>query len=241
MSPSFTSFPSGTRGGGLASVCGHLGEGEWPRLRHTAPLSSSVTARTLHLSLLLPAVTGVPSPRATDPPSHVRPLFFPCVKPAAPSADPVPVSPSRFRAHLYSFGVSRQQNLPFSPISTRSPTVQASHQIPRFPPRPRFPVSRPPPKWPGSDWVTCPFSLQLDGPPAVALGQCPLVGPGPMHRRHLLLPARVRPAAYTHPPAAASASPASSTSPKPPVLSCTSMGLGFCRGRVLWKPINTGR
>ncbi|XP_066875428.1 myotonin-protein kinase isoform X13 [Kogia breviceps] len=30
----------------------------------------------------------------------------------------------------------------------------------------------------------------LDGPPAVALGQCPLVGPGPMHRRHLLLPAR---------------------------------------------------
>ncbi|XP_017918117.1 PREDICTED: myotonin-protein kinase isoform X4 [Capra hircus] len=31
----------------------------------------------------------------------------------------------------------------------------------------------------------------LDGPPAVALGQCPLVGPGPMHRRHLLLPARV--------------------------------------------------
>ncbi|XP_049643210.1 myotonin-protein kinase [Suncus etruscus] len=31
----------------------------------------------------------------------------------------------------------------------------------------------------------------LDGPPAVALGQCPLVGPGPLHRRHLLLPARV--------------------------------------------------
>ncbi|XP_051018448.1 myotonin-protein kinase isoform X6 [Acomys russatus] len=31
----------------------------------------------------------------------------------------------------------------------------------------------------------------LDSPPAVALGQCPLVGPGPMHRRHLLLPARV--------------------------------------------------
>uniref|UniRef100_H2QGL9 non-specific serine/threonine protein kinase n=2 Tax=Pan TaxID=9596 RepID=H2QGL9_PANTR len=43
----------------------------------------------------------------------------------------------------------------------------------------------------GSDRVTCPFSLQLDGPPAVAVGQCPLVGPGPMHRRHLLLPARV--------------------------------------------------
>ncbi|XP_039722177.1 myotonin-protein kinase isoform X7 [Pteropus medius] len=31
----------------------------------------------------------------------------------------------------------------------------------------------------------------LDGPPAVALGQCPLVGPSPIHRRHLLLPARV--------------------------------------------------
>eukprot|EP00071_Canis_lupus_P003995 XP_005616486.1 myotonin-protein kinase isoform X2 [Canis lupus familiaris] len=29
------------------------------------------------------------------------------------------------------------------------------------------------------------------GPQAVARGQCPLVGPGPMHRRHLLLPARV--------------------------------------------------
>nr|XP_038967198.1 myotonin-protein kinase isoform X12 [Rattus norvegicus] len=29
------------------------------------------------------------------------------------------------------------------------------------------------------------------GPPAVAVGQCPLVGPGPMHRRHLLFPARV--------------------------------------------------
>uniref|UniRef100_A0A8C9AQ90 Myotonin-protein kinase n=1 Tax=Prolemur simus TaxID=1328070 RepID=A0A8C9AQ90_PROSS len=43
----------------------------------------------------------------------------------------------------------------------------------------------------GSDRVTCPFSLQLDGPTAVALGQCPLVGPGPMHRRHLLFPARV--------------------------------------------------
>lgn len=31
----------------------------------------------------------------------------------------------------------------------------------------------------------------LDGPPAVAVGQCPLVGPSPMHRRHLLFPARV--------------------------------------------------
>ncbi|XP_023560211.1 myotonin-protein kinase isoform X2 [Octodon degus] len=31
----------------------------------------------------------------------------------------------------------------------------------------------------------------LDGPSAAALGQCPLVGPGPMHRRHLLLLARV--------------------------------------------------
>ncbi|KAL0609750.1 Myotonin-protein kinase, partial [Plecturocebus cupreus] len=43
--------------------------------------------------------------------------------------------------------------------------------------------------------ICCPLCrlppwLLLDGPPAVALGQCPLVGPGPMHRRHLLLPAR---------------------------------------------------
>ncbi|XP_036038745.1 myotonin-protein kinase isoform X6 [Onychomys torridus] len=41
-----------------------------------------------------------------------------------------------------------------------------------------------------SPWATDPPS-HLDGPPAVALGQCPLVGPGPVHRRHLLLPARV--------------------------------------------------
>ncbi|XP_049982206.1 myotonin-protein kinase isoform X4 [Alexandromys fortis] len=41
-----------------------------------------------------------------------------------------------------------------------------------------------------SPWAMDPPS-HLDGPPAVALGQCPLVGPGPVHRRHLLLPARV--------------------------------------------------
>ncbi|XP_057615474.1 myotonin-protein kinase isoform X4 [Chionomys nivalis] len=41
-----------------------------------------------------------------------------------------------------------------------------------------------------SPWAMDPPS-HLDGPLAVALGQCPLVGPGPVHRRHLLLPARV--------------------------------------------------
>ncbi|KAF7472927.1 Hypothetical predicted protein [Marmota monax] len=80
---------------------GQVGGGKGPRLGHAAPPPFSAPSRAIRLSLLLPAVTGVPSPRATDPPSH------------------------------------------------------------------------------------------LDGPPAVALGQSPLVGPGPMHRRHLLLPARV--------------------------------------------------
>uniref|UniRef100_A0A8C9M943 non-specific serine/threonine protein kinase n=1 Tax=Panthera tigris altaica TaxID=74533 RepID=A0A8C9M943_PANTA len=61
-----------------------------PRLGHAAPPPSSVPPRALRLSLLLPAVTGVPSPRATDAPSHVRPLFFPCIKPAGPSATPAP-------------------------------------------------------------------------------------------------------------------------------------------------------
>uniref|UniRef100_A0A8C0JPK9 non-specific serine/threonine protein kinase n=1 Tax=Canis lupus dingo TaxID=286419 RepID=A0A8C0JPK9_CANLU len=68
----------GQRGGRWAhGVCGHLGEGEGPRLGHAAPPPSSVPPRALCLSLLLPAVTGVPSPRATDAPSHVRPLFLP--------------------------------------------------------------------------------------------------------------------------------------------------------------------
>uniref|UniRef100_A0A7N9D861 non-specific serine/threonine protein kinase n=1 Tax=Macaca fascicularis TaxID=9541 RepID=A0A7N9D861_MACFA len=59
------------------------------------------------------------------------------------------------------------------------------------------------------------------GPPAVALGQCPLVGPGPMHRRHLLLPARVRPAAHA-PSAAAPLAPPALCHP----LSCAFAGLG---------------
>ncbi|KAM9047441.1 myotonin-protein kinase isoform 1-T1 [Megaptera novaeangliae] len=150
------------------------------------------------------AVTGVPSPRATDPPSHVRPLFFPCVKPAAPFADSVPISPypcPDLEAHPYLFEVPVSRHPPFMPKSTRSPSVQASHQIPSRISLDDLPDLDSPlcllhpaeggRAELGSDRVTCPFSLQLDGPPAVALGQCPLVGPGPMHRRHLLLPARV--------------------------------------------------
>lgn len=108
-SSSCVPFPEGDGGGRWArGVCGHLGEGEGPRLGHAAPPPSSVPPRALCLSLLLPAVTGVPSPRATDPPSHVRPLFFPCIKPAGPSADPALVSPSRFRDHPISGGSRRQ-------------------------------------------------------------------------------------------------------------------------------------
>ena len=89
-SPPSVPFPEGDGGRWARGVCGHLGEGEGPRLGHAAPPPSSVPPRALRLSLLLPAVTGVPSPRATDAPSHVRPLFFPCIKPAGPSATPAP-------------------------------------------------------------------------------------------------------------------------------------------------------
>lgn len=109
------------------------------------------------------------------------------------------VSPSRYRAHPTSLRLWRTDALRSAPDL---PPFKA-HQIPsgisldNLPgldsPRSLAPLLR---AGLGSDRVTCPFSLQLDGPPAVALGQCPLVGPGPMHRRHLLLPARVRPAAH---------------------------------------------
>nr|XP_028694307.1 myotonin-protein kinase isoform X6 [Macaca mulatta] len=104
------------------------------------------------------------------------------------------VSPSRYRAHPTSLRLWRTDALRSAPDL---PPFKA-HQIPsgisldNLPgldsPRSLAPLLR---AGLGSDRVTCPFSLQLDGPPAVALGQCPLVGPGPMHRRHLLLPARV--------------------------------------------------
>lgn len=59
-----------------------LGTGEEPRLGHAAaPLSFSGLHAPYTSSLLLPAVTGVPSPRATDPPSHVRSLSSPTPSP----------------------------------------------------------------------------------------------------------------------------------------------------------------
>lgn len=203
-------------------MCTHLGEGEGPRLGHAAPPPSSVTPRALRLSLLLPAVTGVPSPRATDPPSHVRLLFFPCVKPTAPSADPIPVFRSKFRVHPTCLGFQAADSLHSSPTSTRFPQFRPLAKSRLGSPSIPCPTSAPhaishpcQSGWAGlgSDRVTCPFSLQLDGPPAVALGQCPLVGPSPMHRRHLLLPARVRPAAHTL--ASATAPAPRSTHPKP--------------------------
>ncbi|XP_037674974.1 myotonin-protein kinase isoform X3 [Choloepus didactylus] len=143
------------------------------------------------------AVTGIPSPRATDPPSHVRPLSFPCLKPAASLYRPP--SPSRFRAQSTSQGLQTRRP-PFIPHLLDHPRFKPVTEFrPRISPAPRnldFPRCLSPPAERGraglgSDRVTCPFSLQLDGPPAVVLGPCPLVGPGPMHRRHLLLPARV--------------------------------------------------
>lgn len=222
VSPSFTPFPEGAGGGWPAGVCRHLGEGEGPRLGHAAPLPSSITPRALRLSLLLPAVTGVPSPRATDPPSHVRPLFFPCVKPTAQSTDPIPVSWSKFRVHPTYLGFHAADSLHSNPTSTRFPQFRPLAKSRPGSPSIPCPTSAPlaifrprQGSWAGlgSDRVTCPFSLQLDGPPAVALGQCPLVGPSPMHRRHLLLSARVRPAAHTL--ASATAPAPHSTHPKP--------------------------
>ncbi|ELK12768.1 Myotonin-protein kinase [Pteropus alecto] len=146
------------------------------------------------------AVTGVPSPRAADPPSHVRPLFFPCVKPTAPSSDPIPVSRSKFRVHPTRSGFQAADSFHSSPTSTRfpqfGPLAKSRPGSPSIPCPTSAPLAISRPRqggWAGlgSDRVTCPFSLQLDGPPAVALGQCPLVGPSPIHRRHLLLPARV--------------------------------------------------
>lgn len=55
--------------------CMNPGAGEESRLGHRSRATALLRPpRSIHLSLLLPAVTGVPSPRATDPPSHVRPL-----------------------------------------------------------------------------------------------------------------------------------------------------------------------
>lgn len=104
----------GRRGEVGRGVCGHLGAGEGPRLGHAAPPPSSVPPRALCLSLLLPAVTGVPSPRATDLPSHVRPLFFPCIKPFSPSADPAP-SPRPDSGITLTLGGSREQTPSIQP------------------------------------------------------------------------------------------------------------------------------
>lgn len=148
----------GRRGGGrwARGVCGHLGEGEGPRLGHAAPPPSSVPPRALCLSLLLPAVTGVPSPRATDPPSHVRPLFFPCIKPAGPSADPAPVSPSRFRDHpIWGFqAADTLHSVPRLPAVPRSrPPTRSRLGSPLIPSPTPSAVSRPLPRAAGPGWA----------------------------------------------------------------------------------------
>ncbi|XP_010612887.1 myotonin-protein kinase isoform X10 [Fukomys damarensis] len=69
------------------------------------------------------AVTGVPSPRATDAPSHVRPLSFPCLRPATPSRSPRPVL--GLTLHLW----GSRRHTPFSPTSVRSSSIQGFQQI----------------------------------------------------------------------------------------------------------------
>lgn len=198
VSPSFTPFPEGAGGGWPAGVCRHLGEGEGPRLGHAAPLPSSITPRALRLSLLLPAVTGVPSPRATDPPSHVRPLFFPCVKPTAQSTDPIPVSWSKFRVHPTYLGFHAADSLHSNPTSTR------------------FPQFRPLAKSrPGSPSIPCPTSapLAIFRPPPRQLG-----GAG-LRSGHLSLlsPARWPPGRGSGPVPAGGAKP---HAPPPPAALC---------------------
>lgn len=103
-----------------------LGAGEGPRLGHAEPPPSSA----LHApstSLLLPAVMGVPSPWATDPPSHVRPPSSPSHSHLLPTAQP---PPSAFRARP---PCGLQRKTPFAqPASASPPSLQAlSPVLPR--------------------------------------------------------------------------------------------------------------
>jgi hypothetical protein len=165
----------------------------WGRaqLGHAAPPPS-----TRHsLSLLLPAVTGVPSPRAADPPSHVRPLSFPCLGPATPALGLTQL--------LWD---SRRQSPPFS----SAPHLQALSPdplggIPRFPPCCLSPPPRAaglrsghlsllsPARWPpgrGSGPVPAGGARPHAPPPPAA----PCQGTSPARRR---APASLRPRATT--------------------------------------------
>lgn len=122
-----------------------LGTGEESRLGHAAaPLSFSGLHAPYTSSLLLPAVTGVPSPRATDPPSHVRSLSSP-TPPPAQSCCPQPDSPAILRAHP-PWGL-RQEDASTQPASP-------SKLFPQFRPLAKsFP--REPPKFLFCLWPCC--------------------------------------------------------------------------------------
>lgn len=85
---------------GARWVCESSGQGRSPGWgTAAAPLPFFVLhAPYTSLFSLLPAVTGVPSPRATDPPSHVRPLSFLSDLPLR-SATHTARLPSTFRVH----------------------------------------------------------------------------------------------------------------------------------------------
>lgn len=200
------------------------GEGKGPRLGHAAPPPPP--------SLHAPTPFSSPSSCHWGPQSPGHGSTFPCKTPLFPVSSLLPP------LQTPSFGPDLGLTLPLWGSRRQIPSVQphiyqishgsclllnSTRDLPRFPPQSRLPLlslalllpNPTPPRQPaglGSDRVTCPFSLQLDGPPPVALGQCSLVGPSPMHRRHLLLPARVRPAAHTRLPGQP---PPRSTHPKP--------------------------
>lgn len=165
------------------------------------------------LSLLLPAVTGVPSPRATDPPSHVRPLFF-RVKPAAPSADPVPWS--LFRAHPTSLGFQVADTLCSAPHLSN---------LPRFRPLAKF--------RPGSPSIPSPISasLAVSCPPTPHPHPAEAAGWAGLRSGHLSLlsSARWPPARGSGPVLAGGAKP---HAPPPPAAPC--QGTSGCSHPPAW-------
>lgn len=206
-----------------------------------------VPPRALRLSLLLPAVTGVPSPRATDPPSHVRPLFVPCVKPAAPSANPVPVSPSRLGAHLTSSGFQAADtlqlaaHLPALPGSGLSP--HPGRDLPRVPPRPRRPLLSLAPRRrrPGRAGLRSGHLSLLSParwPPGRGSGPVPAGGARPHAPPPPAAPCQGTSGCSRPPP------PRPRLAPRSPSRLCLAAPLrGWARrgGRMLGQPINTGR
>lgn len=135
VSPSFAPFPRA-----LGEVVQPVCVDTWGRARGPGwgtPRHPFLYTRP-RLSLLLPAVTGVPSPRATDPPSHVRPLIFPCLLPPLQT----PSSGPNLGLTLPLWGFRRQLHL--TPHPPNLPRLVLSPSPIRDPPSIPSPISAPP-------------------------------------------------------------------------------------------------